>query len=320
MADSSESSPSSTSSSDEGSSGWPGLFAYLNKTFDLLRDIFGYALPGLVFFAICVAAAHPTLTLVHEKLKPYEPNTWAQGLLAAAGCYAMGHILIMLAYLPIDLFKLALFLLAFGARFIDNFRRWLERRADRKAEENKAEDNKKEGKQPKDRGRIYRLLSRLDWSIAAKFCDDVMATVPTEVPPDIIRIRRSHPEFFPVWDRRETMAMAIGGLAMALLLGGIYNCYYVHRFWGHIYHTWLLPALGLILWFDFFTAMLHLVRLRAAIIKADALTGTELATGEYERAILELVKKCACPENKPGSDAARHHHNADDSGSAQVGR
>lgn len=184
---------------------WPGLLAQLNKTFDLLRDLFGYAVPGVVFFAICIATGRLSLAAVHSKLAPYEPPTWALVGLAGAGCYAMGHILAMLAYLPLEIAKL-----------------------------------------------FYRSHP------------EKLKAFPTEVTKELLVIRQRHGELFLAADRRETMAILMGGLGMALLIGGLFACY-----GERVSLCQLFVATGVLLVFDFFTALLHLTRVRHAIVDAD---------------------------------------------------
>jgi hypothetical protein len=225
--------------------GWPGFFTYLNQTFDLVRDVFGYALPGGVFFAIGILSGRFNLQDVDKLLSPpYQPPAWAAVGVALAACYAMGHILAALAYLVPDLLKI-----------------------------------------------VFHLCKRDGW--VKKFH--------TEVTPKMLEIRRRHPDFFVSIDRRETMALTTGGVGMAMLLGFI--VFYWHRplpqrlffndgklfLWG-----------GLFILFEFGTAFFHLIRVREAIVEADDDTHTELAAGEFERAVLGLLKK-GVPE-KDGSE------------------
>jgi hypothetical protein len=86
--------------------GWAGFLTYLNKTFDLVRDVLGYALPGSVFLGLGVWSGHLSFDRVHQILCPYEPPAWVLALLGVGACYAVGHILVAIAYFPYDLIKL----------------------------------------------------------------------------------------------------------------------------------------------------------------------------------------------------------------------
>jgi hypothetical protein len=93
-------------------SSWPGFVAQINKAFDLVRDLFGYALPGGVFLGIGLLANHVgkggfSLQDVQDLLSPFEVPAWAAFLLVVAACYAVGDMLAALAYLLNSLFKWA---------------------------------------------------------------------------------------------------------------------------------------------------------------------------------------------------------------------
>jgi hypothetical protein len=93
-------------------SSWPGFLAQVNKAFDLVRDIFGYALPGGIFLGIGVLAHHAgkggfSLEDVQSVLRPYGVRAWAAVPLVIAVCYAVGDVLAATAYLPNSLFKWA---------------------------------------------------------------------------------------------------------------------------------------------------------------------------------------------------------------------
>jgi hypothetical protein len=92
------------SSGDSGAT-WADVVKSLMDTFQLLRDIFGYALPGLVFAGIGVASGRIQLQHIHDLLKPYDPPMWVVAGLGIAACYVMGHLLACIAYLPIDIHK-----------------------------------------------------------------------------------------------------------------------------------------------------------------------------------------------------------------------
>jgi hypothetical protein len=216
-----------------GGDGWAGFLTYLNKTFDLVRDVLGYALPGGVFLGLGVWSGRLSFDRVHQILCPYEPPPWAIVLLGIGACYAVGHILIAIAYFPYDLIKLA----------------------------------------------FYKCI----------------ANFPTEVTQEMLIARRRHPEFLSVLNRRETLTVTIAGLSAALFLGSL-------RFYGclkQIPISTLLIWTAVILLVNFITGQLHLYRVRAAIGQADT-ASPELAPGEYERAVLGILKRLAKPNAEPG--------------------
>jgi hypothetical protein len=87
------------------SASWADIVKSLMDTFLVLRDIFGYALPGLVFVGIGVASGRLEVQRVHDLLKPYDPPMWVLAGLGIAACYVIGHLLASIAYLPIDVHK-----------------------------------------------------------------------------------------------------------------------------------------------------------------------------------------------------------------------
>ena len=92
------------SSGDTGAT-WADVVKSLMDTFQLLRDIFGYALPGLVFAGIGVASKRISLQYVHDLISPLGLPAWALVVMAISACYIIGHLLAAIAYLPIDIHK-----------------------------------------------------------------------------------------------------------------------------------------------------------------------------------------------------------------------
>jgi hypothetical protein len=87
--------------SDGGSAGgWPGLLSELTKSFLILRDIFGYALPGAVFLATGVLCHRLSLDELQSFLKPYHLPVWLVLVLMLGACYTVGHLMAQVAYLP----------------------------------------------------------------------------------------------------------------------------------------------------------------------------------------------------------------------------
>jgi hypothetical protein len=94
------------SSSTDSLSAWAGAGEFFLDALLLLRDIFVFALPGGLFFAIGLASHRLTLAQVNFFLAPYHPPTWALGLLLIAVCYLVGHLLFAIAGLRVEFWKL----------------------------------------------------------------------------------------------------------------------------------------------------------------------------------------------------------------------
>lgn len=91
--------------SEDKSGTWADVVLQLLKTFLVLRDVLGYALPGAVFLAIGLYQNRIPLKAVAALAQPFHIPVWATTVLAVAGCYVIGHILSVIVYLPIDLAK-----------------------------------------------------------------------------------------------------------------------------------------------------------------------------------------------------------------------
>src|SRR5690242_1351196 len=89
-------------SEDKSGGGWAGFVTELTKNFLILRDVFGYALPGAVFFAIGLLRKSPTIVNVKPQLDIYGVPGWLQLLGALGACYIAGHVMGMFAYLPLN--------------------------------------------------------------------------------------------------------------------------------------------------------------------------------------------------------------------------
>lgn len=103
--------------SDESNASWAGVVNELITSFNLLRDVFGYALPGAVFLGIGLISGNLNAWLpghqdASQLLKNYPVPAWAAAIAVVALCYAVGHILATIAYLRIDLWKALLAWLA----------------------------------------------------------------------------------------------------------------------------------------------------------------------------------------------------------------
>jgi hypothetical protein len=79
---------------------WPGFLSELTKNFLILRDIFGYALPGAVFLSIGLMCKRFSLSDVQYFLRPYQDRmpAWLALILAVGACYTVGHLMAQIAY------------------------------------------------------------------------------------------------------------------------------------------------------------------------------------------------------------------------------
>lgn len=209
---------------------WPGLLAQLNKTFLVIRDVLGYALPGGVFLGIGLISKRITLFDLRNVLLPYQPPAWAVLILLVAACYIVGEILASAAYMPI----------AFRKRW-----QW---------------QSQKQYLYPlSEQPAAFEVWRKAN---AAKV--DLLKDNPTEVTGDLLEIRMRHPELFVESDRRETLMLLGGSLAMALLGGSL--VFYVLK----LRPLPLFVLAGILVLLQFFTAPSHLRRVRAAIREAAA--------------------------------------------------
>jgi len=87
-------------------SAWNGAAELFLDGCLLVRDIFVYALPGGLFFAIGLASHRLDLAQINVFLAPYHPPTWALGLLLVATCYLAGCLLSAIIGLRVEFWKL----------------------------------------------------------------------------------------------------------------------------------------------------------------------------------------------------------------------
>lgn len=85
---------------------WADIAKSLIDTFLILRDVFAYALPGGLFLGIDIISGRLSLSRLDAYLSPYHPPTWALAVLLIGACYIIGHVLIAIAYLRVDFWKL----------------------------------------------------------------------------------------------------------------------------------------------------------------------------------------------------------------------
>jgi hypothetical protein len=246
-------------------SSWPGLFGQLNRTFDLIRDIFGYAMPGAVFLTIGLASRSYTVGDIERLLSPYTLRPWAAFIAVVTACYAAGIVMAATAYMPIGLIKYVVWMCYRHGR-----------RPDSKARnESEVDVTNITGSQLSAGWKIiypYETI-RLQAAEASKFPPekvvidpvggswrDWLVNNPTEVTSRTLEMRRRDSKLFNTLDRRETLTLASGSMAAALLLG-----YYL------FYHCpqWSLSEIirwgGCIALIQFATGISHVRRVLQAI-------------------------------------------------------
>ena len=86
-------------------SSWPGFLAQINTTFNLVRDAFGYALPGAVFLAIGLIGGSYSLCQLQCLLSPYKLPAWAAFIAVIAASYAVGNVMAATVYMPFGVAK-----------------------------------------------------------------------------------------------------------------------------------------------------------------------------------------------------------------------
>lgn len=85
---------------------WTDLLADLMRSFLLLRDVFGYLLPGAIFLLIGIQSGHfPSAERVYTALGG-QSHEWIAAILFLIVAYATGHVLAVIVYLPWDVAQL----------------------------------------------------------------------------------------------------------------------------------------------------------------------------------------------------------------------
>jgi len=184
--------------SDGGNGGsWPGFLSELTKNFLILRDIFGYALPGAVFLAIGVLCRRFSLHDVQYFLQPYTIPMWLALVLVLAACYTTGHLMSQVAYF---------FFNRWGWPFPLRWRWPLV----------------KAGGEPKTgHTAAHPVPPRLhfQWRWPFFFAKDEPKTGKHALDPVLIALRESHTALLTELDRQTVMTQLRGSTGAAMLLG-----------------------------------------------------------------------------------------------------
>jgi hypothetical protein len=217
-------------------SSWPGFVDQLNKTFMLIRDVFGYALPGAVFLAIGLISRSFFLCEVDCLIYPYHFPVWLAFFAVIAVSYAMGGVMASIAYMLFMLTKYFVWMLdrhfPIPAPIGDD------------------------GPHPKARkAKAWRAL-RTKWT-------EWLVNHPTEVTGNILKTRLNHPTLLETLDRRETLGILAGSMAAALLTGWFV---FIHARWSF---DQILVWAGIITAIQFLTGLPHLRRVAQATREAS---------------------------------------------------
>jgi hypothetical protein len=166
---------------EESSASWSALLADLVRSFILLRDFFGYVLPG-AFFLLIGAYFYPAVAVDALSKHPgIKDHLWLFILLLVGISYLLGHFIIATSYLSQDLLALTKVLI-------------------RKLKGNEPEPTTDAQKQEKKEKTEKAEKHKQEWV-------------------DFLRYHKQFPEIFVEFDRQSILALLRRGLAASLFLG-----------------------------------------------------------------------------------------------------
>lgn len=90
----------------EKSTTWTDLLAGLIRGFVLLRDVFGYILPGFVFLLIGIRSGRVPEFNEFCKICGVDSPRWMAGILVLITSYVLGHFVVATVFFPLDLVRL----------------------------------------------------------------------------------------------------------------------------------------------------------------------------------------------------------------------
>jgi hypothetical protein len=266
--------------SDNSVGSWPGLVDQINKTFNLVRDAFGYALPGGVFLAIGLISGQFNLWEVRNLLAPYHLPAWAAFVAIVAACYPVGTVMAAIAYMPFMLVKYGYWM---------RQRHWPKPAAPFSSSASETHEHI-EHRDLKGRVDLSEDIVVRQRSVPAPEPSDPkdgtwaawLLNHPTEVAPRTVKIRGQRPKLLDTLDRRETLTLLAGSLSSAFFFGWLsFFCLKLHFsrmiFWAAI-----------ITYIQFLTGLPHLRRVTNAICDAD-----------------DKLSKAAAQSSKPSPDFAQ---------------
>ena len=246
--------------SGDNASSWPGLIGQINSAFMLIRDAFGYGLPGAVFLAIGVIAKNRCSECTGFSLQqvkdfvPFAVPAWVGFLAMIAACYAAGTVMAAAVYMIFSLFKYIFWMIDRHVADYDVTNTTAKPALVGATTVQPGSTVAISREQLKDlpAGLVCKDLDEGTWR-------DWLFSNPTEVTPEILKLRVTHPELLNTLDRRETLNV-MGGSMAAALLGG----YCVFYRW-HLSFSQIIVCAGMIMLVQFLTGLSHLRRVLKAI-------------------------------------------------------
>ncbi len=95
----------------ESGGGWAGVVNELIKTFLIIRDVFGYALPGAAFLGIGLFSDKIQASAIASRVGSFPVPVWLGAIILLGVCYLVGLILASAAYLFSDVAKWVIWML-----------------------------------------------------------------------------------------------------------------------------------------------------------------------------------------------------------------
>lgn len=174
------------------SSSWSDLLAELVRSFVLMRDVFGYLLPGAFFLLIGMQSGHLEEFVGKAKLPSPDSHPWLFSISFVVVSYILGHFLVATSYVHLNVASIV-------------------RELQRRPRERRIADNKKQENDEREAAKD-------------KSADQQAA--------DLLRYHQDFPKIFIEHDRQSIMALLRQGLTAALLLGVlVFYCLYDRQFW-----------------------------------------------------------------------------------------
>jgi len=238
--------PKAEGASQESGASWSALLTDLVRSFILLRDFFGYVLPGAFFLLIGAYFNQDLAAHALEKYPDLKNHPWLFILLLVGISYLLGHFIITTSYLFQDLHKLGKRLKAY----------W-EKKAEKSAE---GTEPTPEEKTRLEKEKVAREQAEKEEKEKAEKNQQKWS--------DFLRYHRQFPEIFIEYDRQSILAILRRGLAASPFLGLLV----FHYFSTHPYR--IMFAASVIMTLNIFANHFHMRELSDTTLKAakDAAT------------------------------------------------
>jgi hypothetical protein len=249
-------------SSDGSVGSWPGLVDQINKTFNLVRDAFGYALPGGAFLAVGLISGQFNLWEVRNLLNPYHLPPWVAFIAIVAACYPVGTVMAAMAYMPFMLFKYGYWM---------RQRHWPTPAAAPSSTSASEIHGRIEHHDLKGRVDLSEEIVVRQRSAPApdpsEPADGTWAAWllyhPTEVAPRTMEIRGQQPKLLDTLDRRETLTLLAASMSSAFFYG------WMTFFWLKLHFSTMIFVAAIVTYIQFLTGLPHLRRVTKAIYDAN---------------------------------------------------